>query len=1171
MTNSGGGFPMNRISILVLGCLGAVSTSSRVAIAGGEVDYNRDIKPILSTNCFRCHGPDEHERKADLRLDLFEGATRDLGGYAAIRPGESSASELVARVTQGDPDEVMPPPKAGPALSFDEIDKLKRWIDSGAEYAPHWSFVKPVRHEPPAVREGESRIHGAIDRFVTARLEEEGLAPAPEADPHVLIRRLFLDLIGLPPQPDDVASFARAYRRDAESAFESLVDKLLAHEGYGEHWAAMWLDLARYADSMGYASDNVRSIWAYRDWVINAFNANMPYDQFTLEQLAGDLLPNATPAQIVATAFHRNTMNNTEGGTDNEEYRVAAVKDRVGTTMNVWMGLTMRCAECHSHKYDPISQEEYYRFYDFFNQTVDVDTNDDAPTIPVPGAEESGRRAEIEREIAALRAELESVNPGSLAAEQEAWEVEFRGHTEWTSLRFEPSRSINGANLTVEEDGSVFVSGPSPKNDTYNLITASPLETVTGFRLEAIPDKRLPGGGSGRSPEGRFILSRFAAELDTGAESPRGRFVRVSIPGENRLLHLAEVEVFSGGGNVARAGEASQSSTGYGGDAGRANDGMTDGDYQKNSVSHTAGETDPWWEVDLRKAVPVERIAIWNRTDNKLQSRLDGYRIELLDEGRKVVWEKADLKGPNASEEFVVGGKRQLAFAKASADYSHEDYPVMRAVARTSGNQAGWDVAPYQKQGHEAFFVFKEPVAIAHTDELTVTLDHHFNYGGQLTLGRFRISVTDDASLVKRAALSPAMLRIIDKDEPGRTKAERESLARYFRDFAPSLAALRTAIAKLEKKRDAIKPPTVPVMAELNGDQRRATHIQARGNFMDLEEAVEAGVPAAFHPFPGEAPKTRAGVARWLTDPDNPLTARVAVNRIWARLFGIGLVETEEDFGSQGTYPSHPMLLDWLATEYVRLGWDTKAIIKTIVSSATYRQSSKAPRERYEQDPFNRLLARGPRFRLDAERVRDQALALSGLLVERIGGPSVYPPQPPGMWRAAFNGKDTNWATSEGEDRYRRGLYTFWRRSVPYPSMATFDAPSREVCSLRRIRTNTPLQALVTLNDPVYVEIARAMARRIVNEGGQSEAERIEFALRLVLIRPPGAGEIERVTELYRAELEQFQKNPESAKDFVFGEGKGEENTEPVDLARLAAWISVANVLMNLDAVLTKS
>ena len=655
---------MNRIPIPAIGWLAAVAFVAPAPGAGNDVDFNRDIKPILSTNCFRCHGPDEHERKADLRLDLFESATADLGGYTAIRPGDSSVGELMARVVHPDSDEVMPPPKAGPALSSEDIGKLKRWIDSGAEYAPHWSFVKPKRRNPPAVSGGGENVRSPIDRFVLARLREEGLTSAPEADPGTLIRRLYLDLIGLPPQPGKVEDFVRAYRRNPDSAFGQLVDELLAHQGYGERWAAMWLDLARYADSMGYASDNVRTIWAYRDWVIDALNANMPYDRFTLEQLAGDLLPDPTPGQLIATAFHRNTMNNTEGGTDNEEFRVAAVKDRVGTTMNVWMGLTMRCAECHSHKYDPISQEEYYRFYDFFNQTADVDTNDDAPTIPVPGTEESERSAAIEKEIAVLRTELETGAPGTLAAEQHAWGAEFRGHTEWQTVQLKSSRSIKGAKMSVEEDGSVFVSGPSPKNDTYKLMVSSPLETITGFKLEAIPDERLPGGGSGRSPEGRFILSRFAAHLDTGAVSPRGRFVRVSLPGKDRLLHLAEVEVFGGGANLARGGKASQSSTGFGGDAGRANDGMTDGDYKKSSVSHTAsGESDPWWEVDLGKPAPVDKIAIWNRTDNKLQSRLDGQAPTpvppaawgVLLEGRLVRMEREEQLHRSGRPRGVVG------------------------------------------------------------------------------------------------------------------------------------------------------------------------------------------------------------------------------------------------------------------------------------------------------------------------------------------------------------------------------------------------------------------------------------------------------------------------------------------------------------------------------------
>jgi hypothetical protein len=1157
-----------RIPTLAALSLAAILSAPSIVQAADDLDFNRDIKPLLSSKCFKCHGADEEAREADLRLDTFQGATANLDGHFAIKPGDSSKSELIARLATTNPDDIMPPAESGKPLKPEEIARLKQWIDSGAKYERHWSFVPPKRHQPPPVK-NTAWPKNEIDYFVLKHLESDQVTPQPEADRYQLIRRVSLDITGLPPQPEEVAAFVND---KSPKAYENLVDRLLSHPAYGERWAAMWLDLARYADSMGYASDDLRTIWAYRDWVIKAYNDNMPYDEFTLQQIAGDLLPNPTPGQLIATAFHRNTMNNTEGGTDNEEYRVAAVKDRVSTTMNVWMGLTMRCAECHTHKYDPITHKEYYQFYDFFNQTADADTNDDAPFIPVPGSPELKKRAEFDQRILEIEKQITQVDQAKLSAEQQQWESQYRGNTQWTVLTIPTAQSLQGATFTSQDDGSLLVSGKHPKNDSYNLAAKTPPKTITGFRLEAIPDPRNPAGGSGRAPDGSFILSRFAATLDTGGKAPQARYLRIELPGKDKILHLAEVEVFSGTSNLAHKGKAKQSSTYPGGEASRAIDGNTNGQWEKNSVAHTASkDPSPWWEVDLGKLSPIERIAIWNRTDPHLQSRLDGYQIKLLDEKRQLIWQNAELKGPEESQSFVLTGPRPLIFTRATADYSEEQWPVANAIPAVARNLAGWSVSPRQKQAHQAFFVPSATIEIETGDQLTITLDHDYNYGGQKTLGRFRISTTDDPALPKRATLRPDILQIIDKADTQRSEQEKKTLALYFREFAPSLAKLGGELAQVKKQRDAIKPPTVPVMAQLAGDKHRKTQIQVRGNFTDLSDQVTAAIPAAFNPLPKDAPVNRIGVAQWLTSTDNPLTSRVAVNRIWAQLFGAGIVETEEDFGAQGTYPTHPQLLDWLATEYMANGWDSKALLKTIVMSATYRQSSAASPGAFAADHVNANLARGPRFRLKAEQVRDQALALSGLLSKKIGGPSVYPPQPPGMWRAAFNGQ-RNWATSKGEDRYRRGLYTFWRRSVPYPSMATFDAPSREVCNLRRIRTNTPLQAFVTLNDPVYVEIAQALALRIINEGGDTDAQRIHYALQLVLIRPPSAAEQQVISELFQKELANFKQNPANVKALTAAKSDVPITTGKLpDPIQLATWTAISNILLNLDAVLTKS
>ncbi|MBC6954384.1 MAG: DUF1553 domain-containing protein [Leptolyngbya sp. PLA2] len=784
--------------------------------ASGEPDpsavsYTRDVRPILSNRCFKCHGPDESAREAGLRLDTFEGATGVLrrGGRAVV-PGEPDAGELVRRVTSVDAEERMPPSEAGAPLTAREVETLRRWIAEGGRYEPHWSFVAPRRPEPPRVSD-ERWVRNEIDRFVLARLDREGIRPSAEADRATLIRRVSLDLTGLPPTPAEVEAFVGDAR---PGAWERVVDRLLASPAYGERMAAAWLDQARYADTKGYEADRRRTMWPWRDWVIRAFNADVPYDRFIAEQLAGDLLPDAGAEGLVATAFHRNTMTNDEGGTDDEEFRVAAVVDRVNTTMQVFMGLTMACAQCHTHKYDPITHTDYYRVFAVFNTTLDADRMDEAPTLPVPVPER-------EADLARARAIVE--------------------HAE-----------------------------------------------------------RLP---------------------------------------ERVAEALARVGSRSGGGS--------------------------------------AGDS----EAELRA---------------------------FLDDG--------------------------IARARAG------------------------------------------------------------------------------------------------------------------------LAAVEATL------------PQLPIMREQSVEERRTTRRMERGSFLSPAEVVEAGAPSAFHAWPEGAPRDRLGFARWLTDDANPLTARVAVNRVWEQLFGAGLVETSEDFGVQGTLPSHPELLDWLATGLVRDGWSVKRLVRSIVMSATYRQSSVATAAALERDPGNRLLARGPRFRLDAETIRDQSLAVSGLLSRKMYGPSVFPPQPEGVWSIVYNAD--RWETSGGEDRYRRALYTFWRRTSPHPMLTTFDAPSREFCLPRRIRTNTPLQALVTMNDPALVEAAQALARRLVAEGGADAASRARYAVRLCLARAATEREVERLVALFESESAHYRERPGDAAALA---------TDPlgplpegVDAAEAAAWTAVANVLLNLDEFLTR-
>lgn len=927
-------------------CFAILVLGAAVAWGDEQVDFSRDVRPVLARHCLACHGSDEESREAGLRLDDGQAATEEAdSGARAIVPGKPDESELIARVTAEDDGQRMPPADAGEALSDAEIAILRRWIEQGAPFAGHWSFVKPERPPLPQVRNSQWP-RNEIDLFILPRLEAEQLSPNPPADRYSLVRRLSLDLRGLPPTWSEVEAFVHD---DSPDAYEQLVDRMLADPAYGERWALMWLDLARYADSSGYGSDPLRhNMWRYRDWVIDALNRNMPFDQFTIEQLAGDLLPNATLEQRMATAFHRNTMTNTEGGTDDEEFRVAAVKNRVDTTLQVWMGLTMGCAQCHNHKYDPISQEDYYAVFAIFNQTQDADRPDESPTMEAPR----------DSDLAARRAHQEQ-----LAAREQALS-ELQGR----------------------------------------LASAPPAEDVAPLQ---------------------------------------GRFVRLELPGPDRILSLAEVEVYQGTTNLARNGRASQVSTDYEGQAERAIDGVTDGDYfAAHSTTHTRSQDDPWWEVDLGDNHLVDRIVIWNRTDNGQEARLAPYRLQLLDAARQIVWQQTVDDPPRPSQQ--------------------------------------WQPRP----------------------------------------------------------LSPL--------EEQRAALERE------------IAQLRTAAPKM---------PTLPVMQQLPPDQHRETHVLIRGDFLTKGQRVVPAVLSHFHPLPLGASADRLGLAQWLVAPDNPLTARVTVNRLWARLFGTGLVSTEEDFGTEGELPTHPALLDWLALRLLDCGWDVKHMLRLMVTSATYRQSARVSPELLERDPDNQWLARAPRLRLEAELVRDQALALSGLLSRRIGGPSVFPYQPPGLWRAAFNGERT-WPTSAGEDRYRRGLYTFWRRTVPYPSLMTLDAPSREICTLRRVRTNTPLQALVCLNDPAYVEAAQALARRLLREGGEDVSERAANGLRLCLCRPPTAEEIQVLVELFTEQQTRYQRDPAAARQLA-GDSLGPLPQES-DAADLAAWTVVANVLLNMDGILTR-
>ncbi|MBL9124646.1 MAG: PSD1 domain-containing protein [Planctomycetaceae bacterium] len=1010
------------------------------APANGAVDFVRDIRPLLAASCFKCHGPEKQE--SGLRLDVRDSALQGGDGGAVLVAGKSGESRLVQYISGDDPEHVMPPEGEGDRLTAEQVALVRRWVDAGLSWpaeaagaervhSSHWAYQPPQRAPLPTV----ARPHwprNAIDYFILARLESEGLAPAPEAERGPLLRRLSLDLTGLPPTAAELDDYLLDSRADAH---EQQIERLLASPAQGERWTRVWLDLARYADTNGYEKDDRRTMWRYRDWVIDAFTRHMPFDQFTIEQLAGDLLPNPTLEQRIATGFHRNTMNNTEGGTDDEEFRVAAVVDRVNTTMTVWMGTTMACAQCHTHKYDPFTQREYFQLFAIFNNTADTDTNDLAPTIEAPTPEMVAETARLRAEMAAVRQVLDTATP-ELAVAQQRWEEQTRAQQAgWQVLEPIEVAAEQGSTLTIGSDRSVLAGGETPAQETYTVAVATELQGITAFRLEALPDDSLPQKGPGRA-EGNFVLS------------------------ELRVVH-----------------------------------------------------------------------------------------VQPATEGAPAVETPIKLKNPTAR-------------------HAQDKFPIKHVLDEK--DDTGWGIAPQTGQAQEAVFVVAKPLRTDGAVSLKFALAHRSPHERHL-LGRFRLAATTAAEPPAANSIPRDMLTILEKGIDARTPDESQTLAAYYRTIAPELAAQREQFAKLEA---AIpKPPTAPVLVEL--DQPRTTRMHIRGSFLNQGDEVQPQTPAVLHPLPPDQPRNRLTFARWLVDRQNPLTARVVVNRIWEQYFGIGLVRTSEDFGTRGEAPSHPELLDWLAVELMEQGWDLRVLHRLITGSATYRQQSRATPELLARDPENRLLARGPRVRLDAEQIRDQALALSGLLNATRGGPSVMPPQPEGVWNMPYS-SDT-WRNATGGDRYRRAIYTFWRRTAPYPAFSSFDAPSRELCVVRRPRTNTPLQALTVLNDPAYVECAQALARRglLEPESGADLPARLRYLFRLCLARDPGADESAQLAALWRDARDHFAADPTAAARLVSRESEAAAATESangpaLDPVDWAAWTVVANVLLNLDELITK-
>ena len=1002
-----------------------------------QVEFNRDIRPLLSSKCYACHGPDEETRETELRLDQRSSALKSK----AIVPGKPKQSELVKRILSHDPEVVMPPSDADETLTDHERTLLQQWIQEGAEYQEHWAFLPLQQPKIPQLKSGMQVTH-PVDRFIRFRLEQEQLSHSRQADRYTLIRRVSLDLTGLPPTPEEADAFVSD---QSEDAYELLVDRLLASPRYGERWARVWLDLARYADTNGYEKDRPRSIWPYRDWVIRALNDDMPFDQFSIEQLAGDMLPHATIDQKVATGFHRNTMLNEEGGIDPLEYRFYAMVDRVATTGTIWMGLTVGCAQCHSHKYDPLSQTDYYQMMALLN-------NAEEPDLIVPSKEIQHRRLQWEKQIEALEQQLSNkfpvknkqpVTPQNRAKHLEGqfrtWYSEEKAKAvDWKLLK--PFRlSSNLPKLTVQSDGSILSRGDITKRDLFTLdfnITRDmlPLSTV---RLEVLPDDRLPAQGPGRAyyegRKGDFFLSEWETRFE---EKP----------------------------------------------------------LEMEHPSHSYG--------------------------------------------------KISIGSGNANAGNVLD----------------------------SNGSTGWSTSGAEGLRNVLVLNLKEPVDRPGKLTIELLFERHF----AASLGRFRFWYGSQDGIATASRLPLKLETVVLKEFEQLSEAEQNAMLREFLLATPLLKKAREPLERLKKQRPRF--PTTMVFSERSADNIRPTFRHHRGEYLSPKEQVQPDLPELFGTLAENETPNRLTFARWLVSPENPLIARVTVNRAWQAFFGQGIVRTSGDFGTQGALPTHPQLLDWLASEFIRSGWSMKKLHRLIVTSATYKQQSHVPKELLDRDPQNEYLARGARFRVDAELIRDMMLKSSGYLSTKMYGPSVYPPQPASVTALAYG--NTSWKASTGEDRYRRSLYTFSKRTSPFAAYTVFDGPTGESCLARRNRSNTPLQALTLLNDEMFLEMSRHLIQEIWNKhpdwfltakqsGNQKgNAKRIATVIfRRFLTRHPSQVELNNMFIFQQKQQERFAMGSlSSAKVFPT-----QKNRFSAELhAELASWSLLARVLMNLDETITR-
>lgn len=1012
--------------------------------ADNKVDFTRDIRPILSDNCFACHGPDEDKRQTELRLDTRAGAFSKLEEAFVLVAGSPDRSELFKRLISNDPDAKMPPADSGKMLTKEQLELIRRWIAEGAVWSEHWAFVAPVRPELPSVK-NRKWVSNPVDAFVLKRLEGEKLTPAPRADKVRLLRRLSLDLTGLPPTIEQTDAFLSD---NSPQAYAKLVKQLLDSPHYGERWGRHWLDAARYADSDGYEKDKPRFVYFYRDWVVNALNRDLPYDQFIIEQLAGDQLPNPTQDQLVATGFLRNSMINEEGGIDPEQFRMTAMFDRMDAIGKSILGLTIQCSQCHTHKYDPFTQKEYYRLFAYLNNAHEA-------SISVYTPDELETRKEIFRKIHKIEKKLKTKNP-DWEQRMAAWETSVKDNQpEWVSLMpFSDDLTTGGQKYVPQADGSLLASGYAPTRHVANFRIKTELKNITAIQLELFNDPNLPRNGPGRSILGTGALSEFT--LDAAPVDNLGKSEKVKI---------------------------------------------------------------------------VKGTADINIPERELKT--------IYDDKTK----KKRVTGPIA---YAIDGKDETAW--------------------------GLDIDPGRRnQPRKAVFTFEKPVSHAEGTQLTIHLSQR--HGGwnsddnqNNNLGRFRLSATTAADAVADP-LPKRVREILSIPRSKRSDDQRAAVFSYWRTTVPEWTKFNAKIEDLWKTH----PEGASQLVLREREQPRDTYFLERGDFLKPGEKMASGVPEFLNPPPADTSQSRLTFARWIADRKSPTTARTIVNRIWQTYFGTGLVATSEDLGMQGEAPSHPELLDWLSVELMENNWSLKKLHTLIVTSATYQQSAKVSPELYARDPYNRLLARGARFRVEGEIVRDIALAASGLLNPTVGGPPAFPPAPAFLFQPPASYGPKVWKESTGADRYRRSLYTFRFRSVPYPALQTFDTPNGDASCIRRSRSNTPMQALTSLNEPLFVEFAQALARKTLEDGGQSDEERLTYAFRRCLTRKPNATEAKVLLDLLHTQAERFEKGDLDPKELAFGDAeKTAELPEGTTPVQLAAWTAVARVLLNLDETITK-